>query len=222
MKKIYHFTLAIILCSCLCGCLGCNPKSDAKNFDNEEVADDPQDDAAMAKGTHLKFKGVPIDGDLETFVTRMKRAGFKHAGTTRDGAEVLEGDFAGHKDCTVYVSTLDNQDLVSNIMVVFQAQDRWEYLYGDYKGLKQMLTEKYGKPSSCIEKFQDSFGVSDDRGKMYAVQFDKCKYETRFTPDNGEIVVWIEHEGFSSCYVALSYFDDANSNTMRQNAKDDL
>ncbi|MCM1079665.1 MAG: hypothetical protein NC344_10320 [Bacteroidales bacterium] len=220
MKKI-HILLALTLCICLCGCFSFNPKNNSEGLDSEEVVDDPQDDAATAKNTHLKFKGVPIDGALETFVTRMKHKGFKYEGSTEDGYEVLTGEFAGSKNCSIYVATLDNQDLVSRIYVKFPERERWEYLYGEYEELKKMLTEKYGKPSSCTEKFL-TFSTKTDSDKMRAVDFGECKYESCFNVNNGEIVLWIEHEGFSTCYVMLLYKDKANTTTVRRHAKDDL
>lgn len=217
MKKIYIST--VILTLCFSGCLNFNPK---KN-EPEKILANPQDDMAMAKSNHLKFKGVPIDGKLKEFVSRMERKGFKHVGTT-DDIEILQGDFAGFKECTIYVTTLDNQDLVSRISVVFPEQDQWGYLYGDYKHLKELLTEKYGKPSACTEKFQSHYDTTqlDDQDKIHNVKFDRCKYETRFTVNNGEIILWIEHDSLSSCFVMLSYKDQANTNVIREYAKDDL
>lgn len=54
---------------------------------------------------HLTFKGVPLDGTLEQYVLKMKQNGFKHL-STKDGVAMLQGDFAGYKDCFVGVSTL--------------------------------------------------------------------------------------------------------------------
>lgn len=222
-KKICLF--ALVLGISLSSCINFNPKSnkDVKKAE-EEIKENPQDDAVMESSNHLKFKGVPIDGKLEDFVSRMKRKGFKHIGTQDDDTEIMQGDFADFKECTVYVTTLDSKDLVSRIAVAFPKQDQWEYLYGDYKHLKELLTEKYGNPSSCTEKFQSSYGsgLSDDGDKMDEVKFDRCKYKTRFTTDNGEIVLWIEHNGFSSCYVMLSYKDKENRKAIREHAKEDL
>ena len=54
--------------------------------------------AVFAQETHLKFKGVPIDGSLTEFVSKMKTAGFTHTGTDH-GIASLKGDFAGYKNC---------------------------------------------------------------------------------------------------------------------------
>ena len=222
MRKI--FLMAVIFCFCLSGCINFNPnrsKDSEEKVDEEAVVnDDPNDDAMMEKSSHLKFKGVPIDGTLKEFTTRMKRKGFKSVGSD-DGLEILQGDFAAFKECVIYVSTLDNKDLVSRISVAFPKEETWEYLYGDYKHLKELLTEKYGQPSSVTEEFQERY-IDDDNDRMHAVKMDKCKYETRFKTDNGEIVLWIEHESVVSCFVMLIYKDKVNGSIIKNVAKDDL
>ena len=110
--------------------------------DQSEAVEDVQDDLEMEKSVHLKFKGVPIDGTLKEFISRMERKGFEHR-SSYDSKERLVGDFAGIKQCTVYVETLDNSDLVSRISVEFPKQERWEELFDNYKTLKSMLMEKY-------------------------------------------------------------------------------
>lgn len=108
--------------------------------DQSEAVEDVQDDLEMEKSVHLKFKGVPIDGTLKEFISRMERKGFEHR-SSYDSKERLVGDFAGIKQCTVYVETLDNSDLVSRIIVEFPKQERWEELFDNYKNLKSMLME---------------------------------------------------------------------------------
>ena len=46
--------------------------------DQSEAVEDVQDDLEMEKSVHLKFKGVPIDGTLKEFISRMERKGFEH------------------------------------------------------------------------------------------------------------------------------------------------
>ena len=221
MKKYY--LVAVLFYFCLSGCINFNPnkeKNSEDNVEDTEVVTDPNDDAAMENSNHLKFKGVPIDGKLKEFVSRMKRKNFKSLGN-EDGVEILQGEFAGYKECVIYVSTLDNKDLVSQISVEFPDQDTWEYLYGDYKNLKGLLTEKYGQPSEVTEKFQEEF-IEDDNERIHAVEMDMCKYETRFKTDKGEIILWIEHESAMSCFVALCYKDRINDGIIKDIEKDDL
>lgn len=172
---------------------------------------------------HLTFKGVPIDGTLEEYVSKMKKSGFSHLGT-EDGTALLNGEFAGYKNCYVGVSTLKQKDLVHKIAVIFPDKDTWSTLSGNYFNLKRMLTEKYGKPSDVVEKFDvPSYSQPrDDQDKMYKVKFDNCKYYSIWETDKGEIQLSIDHNGVTNCFVKLAYFDKINSEKIKAKAIDDL
>lgn len=170
---------------------------------------------------HLSFKGVPLDGTLEQYVIKMKSAGFTHKGTA-DGTAMLEGDFAGYKQCVVVVSTLKQKNLVHKIGVFFPAKETWSTLSGNYFNLKELLTEKYGTPSTEVEKFDTRTEPRDDEGRMHQVQFDNCKYYCTWQTDKGEIRLSIEHESLISCFVRLVYLDKINSASIRKQAIDDL
>ena len=170
---------------------------------------------------HLSFKGVPIDGTLDDYVFKMKQNGFTHI-QTKDGTAMLNGDFAGYKDCFIGVSTLKQKDLVYKIAVIFSDKNTWSTLSGNYFDLKQMLTEKYGKPSDVIEQFDGYSQPSDDDDKMYKVKFDNCKYYSIWQTDKGEIQLSIDHNNVTSCFVKLAYFDKINGDKIKAKAKDDL
>lgn len=170
---------------------------------------------------HLKFKGVPIDGTLQEYVQKMKDADFDFV-NEEDGTAFLQGDFAAFKGCTIAVSTLKGKDLVNKITVIFTPNDTWSSLFGTYSNLKSMLTEKYGKPTNCVEKFQGLVKPTDDGERMYAVEFDKCIYNSIFSNDQGDILLQIDHNSVTSCFVTLAYFDKINSKIIKAKAIDDL
>ena len=171
---------------------------------------------------HLEFKGIPINGSLKKFVTNLKTAGFKTVGVISNGTATLKGDFAGYKDCRLYVQTMDGADIVSTIVVQFPECDRWDHLHGYYKDLKEMLTQKYGKPHSVKEKFQGYIGIEADDAKMLLVGNGDCKYESEFRTEKGKIILWIEQGDFCSGSVCLQYSDKINSGVVKQKAIDDL
>lgn len=170
---------------------------------------------------HLVFKGVPIDGTLDEYVSKMKQVGFTDLGT-ENGTAILNGDFAGYKDCYIGVSVLKQKDLVHKIAVLFPDKETWSTLFGNYIDLKEMLTEKYGKPTEVVENFNSSMQPRDDNNKMYEVKLDRCKYYSIWKTDKGEIQLSIEHEGMSKCFVRLLYLDKINSNIIKEKAKRDL
>ncbi len=170
---------------------------------------------------HLAFKGVPIDGTLNDYVSKMKQNGFTHT-QTKDGTAILNGDFAGYKDCFVGVSTLKQKDLVYKIVVIFSDKKTWSTLSDNYFDLKQMLTEKYGKTSDVVEQFDGYSQPTDDEDRMYKVKFDNCKYSSIWQTGKGEIQLSIGHNSVTSCFVRLVYFDKINSDKIKATAKDDL
>ena len=170
---------------------------------------------------HLAFKGVPIDGTLKEYVVKMVQEGFTNLGT-EDGTGILNGEFAGYKNCNIGVATLKQKDLVYKIAVIFAEQETWSALSGNYFDLKDMLTEKYGNPSDVVEKFDSSSQPQDDNDRMYKVKFDNCKYSSLWKTDKGEIQLSIQHQSVTTCYVLLSYSDKINCNIIKTKAKRDL
>lgn len=170
---------------------------------------------------HLTFKSVPINGTLNEYVLKMKQNGFTHIQTV-DGNAILNGDFAGYKDCVINVSTLKQKDLVHKIAVIFSDKKTWSTLSSNYFDLKQMLTEKYGEPSQVIEKF-DGYST-DDQMKMLQVSKNNCKYYSTWLTEKGNIELSIENDraSFLTGFIKLVYIDKSNGNIIRQNAKDDL
>lgn len=170
---------------------------------------------------HLSFKGVPIDGTLNEYVSKMIQNGFTHL-KTEDGTALLNGDFAGYKNCVVGVSTLKQKNLVHKIGVLFPARDTWSTLSGNYFELREMLTEKYGKPSKTVENFDSYSEPKDDGDRMHAVKMDNCKYYSIWQTDKGEIELSIEHESVIRCFVRLEYYDKINGSIIKAKAIGDL
>ncbi len=170
---------------------------------------------------HLKFKGVPIDGTLNEYVSKMKQAGFQLVGTD-DGVALLEGEFAGYRGCLIAVSTLKSVNVVNTIGVVFPARENWSSLEGDYEHLKSMLTEKYGEPSDVVEKFQGYGDPQTDQEKWINIMTDNYTWYTIFETENGDIQLSLEKGDYGEYFVLLKYFDKINTEAVRSAAMEDL
>ena len=170
---------------------------------------------------HLKFKGVPIDGTLSEYVSKMKQAGFQLV-KTDDGEAILEGEFAGYRGCLIGVSTLKSVNVVNTIGVVFPAREDWSFLEGDYEHLKSMLTEKYGEPSDVVEKFQGYGNPQTDQEKWIKLITDNCTWYTIFETKNGDIQLSLEKGDYGEYFVLLKYFDKINTEAVRSAAMEDL
>lgn len=85
-----------------------------------------------------------------------------------------------------------------------------------------MLIEKYGRPSDVVEKFDGYSQPIKDNDRMYIVKFDEVKYFSVWRTEKIEIRLSIDHDGFSSCFSKLEYFDRINSEIIKSIAINDL
>lgn len=175
---------------------------------------------AQTESEHLTFKGIPIDGSLNSFVQKLKAQNLTYI-SEEDGAAILTGEFAAYKDCTIGVISLKEKDLVYKTTVIFPSYETWSSLSDNYFTIKDMLSQKYGEPAVCVEEFQ-SYEPDDDGTRMRFVKFDQCKYQTLFETSKGSIQLSISHQGYENCFVLLEYFDKINGEVVSNEAMDDL
>lgn len=175
---------------------------------------------ASAQTGHLSFKGIPIDGKLNTFVSKLKQKGFTVV-HSENGTAMLTGDFASYKNCMVGVYEHES-GIVNRVAVMFPDKDTWVMLFHDYSKLKQMLIEKYGEPASVEEEFQNRSYELDDNDKMHEVRMDRCRYICDWSLENGAIELRIQHASLVGCMVVLVYVDAENESKVRSSAIDDL
>ncbi len=194
-----------------------------KNFtsDGGSAAESrPTAPVSPTPGEHLRFLGVPIDGTLDDFVEAIRAKGYTVT-DKGEGMTLLEGDFAGYKDCMIGVSTLAGKDLVNRVSVLFPDQDTWASLSGDYFYFKELLTEKYGEPAESVEEFNGGTS-SSDFGKLLDVRMNNCKYLSTFLVEGGGIFLYIVSAEGLHTFVRLDYYDAINTGEIRERAIDDL
>ena len=212
---------------------------------NEVVVDpdvvNPDDVKIIDDGTHLIFNNVPINGSLKNYVAQMEKKNFRiyverfalegdeetkeqkeqreqkaKLKAYKEGKATMVGDFADFKKCSLYVETLANKDLVYKIQVKFQYVSEWEKKKENYFHLKQLLTKKYGAPTSCTEK------LKPEKMEVYYIRdsFDegKSKYETIYKTDKGDITLYINKH----YYLILEYLDKKNSELITEHALEEL
>ena len=174
----------------------------------------------MMAQEHMKFKGVEIDGSLSEMVTKLKAKGFTYLGA-EDGIAMLQGDFAGYRDCQIIVMTIKETGIVNAIGVAFPEVEEWSLLERNYDGLKSMLIEKYGEPMRVIEEFQNDY-VSDNSSKWHELHMDRCTWFSVFETESGTIELFIQKVKYGNAAVILKYYDKVNTDVVRASAMDDL
>ena len=205
---------------------------DVVNPDDVEIPDD---------GTHLIFNNVPINGSLKYYVAQMEKKNFRiyverfglegdeetkeqkeqkeqkaKLEAYKEGKATMVGDFADFKKCRLYVETLANKDLVYKIQVEFQYTSEWEKKKENYFHLKQLLTKKYGAPTSCTEKLKPESMEDYDINNSF--HKGRSKYETIYKTDKGDITLYIN----KNSRIILEYLDKKNSELITEHALEEL
>ena len=155
-----------------------------------------------AQTNHMKFKGIPIDGTLNSFVQKLKDKGYTFIGQ-QDGMAILKGEFAATKGCTIGVARFSDRDQVNLVAVIFPEEETWSGITKSYYTLKDMLTEKYGTPE-CVEQFSDR-EPSSDFLKFHAILNDECHYVSEFSCENGKIQLTMSKQDYNSAAVILRF-----------------
>lgn len=208
--------------------------TDVVNPDDVKIIDD---------GTHLIFNNVPINGSLKNYVAQMEKKNFRiyvehdmfdlegdeetkeqkeqkeqkaKLEAYKEGKATMVGDFADFKKCRLYVETLANKDLVYKIQVEFQYVYEWEKKKENYFHLKQLLTKKYGAPTSCTEKLKPK--KMEDYDIRDSFHEKKSKYETIYKTNKGDITLYINKH----YNLILEYLDKKNSELITEHALEEL
>lgn len=175
-------------------------------------------ESSIAPSSHLKFKGIPIDGSIDDFASKLGKNGFELIKTI-DGDIYFEGDFAGY-NCKVTIESTSS-GTVCAVKAFMEGPDDWQPIEDNYKTLKTALTKKYGKPAKCVERFTSYMQPKSNSEKYYNLSFGECNYVSTFKTDKGTITLSISKEDFDEG-VSLVYQDKENSRIAASDMLDEL
>ena len=182
---------------------------------------------------HLVVKGVQINGNPATFVSKMKQKGFSSVpnGQT-DGATMLKGTFGGHRDA--YMQIEHGNGNVSQVIIAIQGGKTWEDAKSTYRQLKDAYKTKYNVVPESEEFFKNAEDESTGSAHL-ALSNGDAKYECTFKVEHGEIYLMMHHVnvieanqlwsdvGLSGCYVVvINYVDNANHELQQKSNLEDL
>lgn len=153
---------------------------------------------------HMSFKGIPMDCDLITFVSKLEAKGFTNQRNTSETSAWVKGNFAGIDDCEILILSTSTSKLVWKVVVYFPERISWYSLKREYNNFKDSYTEKYGKPNS-YEYFSQPY-YEGDGYELQALKLEKCTYESFFKTTLGYICLSI----YKTNQVKVSYEDAVN------------
>lgn len=164
----------------------------------------------MAQTTdHLKFKGIPIDGNINEFVAQVAKNGLSIAyNNTENGFVVLEGKFAG-LDCRGWVRCSPQSLIVHLVALYGPKETSWSTIKSEYEKYKKLYTKKYGTPKS-YEYFSDPY-FDGDSNELQAIKLNKCNYVSVWELATGTITLSVSEEA----KILIEYKDSVNFNNFK-------
>ncbi len=171
----------------------------------------------MAQPNPMKFKGIPMEGTVESFVKKLEAKGYTILGEENRNF-ILQGEFSIIKDCIIAVAS--EKGKVKSVTVINPEKENWAEVYKEYYVLKKMLTEKYGMPRS-FEEFHNG-DCPTDLLKFLALIRDECTFVSHFTTNEGGIILSMLKRGPKTAGVSLLYENKADIEESQKRAMDDL
>jgi hypothetical protein len=175
--------------------------------------------SALAQAEHLKFKGIPIDGEYKAFAEQLVQKGFKQIETSADGI-VLSGNFMAIPGVMVLIYPDPTSKRVSSVCAMIEAGDNWAKIEAKYYDVIDIYKEKYGEPTQHIEEFTVDVH-NDDYFRKSALHDGQCNYKSLWETEGGRIVLSLAYIQLKY-YVICAYVDEQNVKALRQTIIDDI
>lgn len=129
----------------------------------------------------IKFRGLPINGDLDSFCKELILLGYKrdYSFTPRNNVGAsFTGLYAGH-DCELYIYLTPSSKTVYKVRVIVSESRSWSILKNTYYKFKNLFNNKYGKPWKEEESFEYPYKDGDGL-ELSSIRDGKGTYYTSF------------------------------------------
>ena len=173
----------------------------------------------QAQDNHLKFKGIPIEGNYKTFAQQLVQKGFKQIQSSQDGI-ALTGTFMAIPDVMVIVHPDPSSKVVSTVSAFLEAGDNWSEIEGKYNNVVDTYKEKYGEPTRQVEEFTTDVR-DEDFFKKRALHDGQCDFKSLWEVEGGRIVISLMYFQYKN-YVLCLYADEQNVKALHQTIIDDI
>ncbi len=159
----------------------------------------------------LEFKGIPIQGRLDTFVSQLEKKGYEKY-YENDYAVILNGDFTS-KSVKVFVLSSRNTHTVWKVVVKFPEVNSWTSLKSQYRDMVDLYKQKYSVDQSY--EFFSSPYYEGDGYELSAFKHDKGNYITFFKEGviveiNDDAALQVSYENKENAKIANSEKESNN------------
>ena len=143
--------------------------------------------------TEFTFRGIPIEGEVNNFVSELEKQGYIAISNN-----ILVGEFLDYEDCYVRVQTDESKsNIVSGVTVMLPNYESRARANADYEFVSELYEKKYGKPEKDIASIDDK-----------AMFFDVYSGEKEI----GSIIIYIYEnptdKGFCTIIEYISYLEE--------------
>ena len=167
---------------------------------------------AYAEG-HMTFKGVDINGNIESFVAKLEEQGFVKQSIKKDHA-IMTGFFTA-EDVILYIHATPISNTVYGVSVVYKPADSWPNQETHYRNLRMSLARKYGDPIAEIWDVDD-FLPEQKLKEGYSTA------KTEYGDANGGVTISIESTVHVGVSTRIFYWDKENQTKNQEEIESDL
>lgn len=161
---------------------------------------------------HITFKGVPINGTVNSFAQELVKKGCKIK-ESKGNIITLEGEFVNNT-CEIIAVGSHKTNTAWKAIAYLPEETNWYSIKNDYNNLKKIFQQKYGDGTS-YEFFSKPY-YEGDGYEMQALTLKKCTYSTYFEIETGIIVLEISKYK----QISIGYEDKINVEINRKEAND--
>lgn len=151
--------------------------------------------AVFAQGDHLRFEGLSLSGDYNSFARQLRKKHFRFK--TKDHQEpFMEGKVLGEKaDVTILVTPKSYQ--VYMILASYPQRESWALLKNQYESMKMKLFARYGDPQHSLETFASAAAEADP---LEGLSTGYTSYVSTWVVPGGEIIMSLSEDARVQIY----------------------
>lgn len=172
-----------------------------------------------AQDPHLKFKGIPLDGNYKAFAQKLVTKGFRQMEATDNGI-VLIGNFMANPEVMVVVYPDPSTKVVFNVSAMLEAGDSWPLIKKKFDEIVSTYKEKYGEPTEYSEEFDPGVGNSD-YSRRESIDNGQCYFKAIWDTEGGRIGIAPAYF-MLKYYIICAYIDNQNIKAVRKTVLDDI
>lgn len=168
---------------------------------------------------HLAFKGIPIEGNINSFCQKLKSKGFMQI-HSQDNIRLFTGNFTG-REATVGVVADQGGNDVYSVVILFPSNKEWNQLVNTYEYYKELYEEKYGTPT--YHKEHNPSRMDSNDSLMIELNQGTVTYISIFEVPGGSIELSINKaDEILKGQVVIRYKDSQNESAKRKSDLDEI